>query len=295
MDIISKRKIFFILSIAIILVGLVTMAVNGLNLGIDFAGGTLIQIDLGKQIAVEEIREITDGQNLTANIVHAGEENHEVIIKTTEDLNNEQRKSLKAKFKEKYNLDEEAFMQSKQISPSIGDEIKRKALISVAIATAGMLLYITFRFQFAFGISAIIALVHDVLIALAVYAIFRIPVNTSFVAAILTIVGYSINDTIVVFDRIRENLRYVRKEGYENVINMSISQTIVRSINTSFTTLLAITSLYIFGVEAIKDFALPLIVGVLVGTYSSIFVASPVWFMLKTRGKNKNGSNPRKA
>lgn len=280
MDFMSKKKIFFTLSISIILIGMITAMVSGFNLGIDFTGGTLIQIDFGKEIPVEEVREITNQYDENASIIHAGENNREVIIKTTLDLEHNKRMEIFNQFKEQYNLEDDDFIQAQTFGPAIGDEIRKKALISVLIATLGMLLYITFRFEFKFGISAIIALAHDVFIALAVYSLLRIPLNSSFVAAILTIVGYSINDTIVVFDRIRENLKLMKKEKYEDIVNKSISQTITRSINTSFTTLLAIVTLYILGVEAIKDFALPLIVGVLAGTYSSIFVASPVWSIL---------------
>lgn len=280
-NIIKNKNIFFSISSLVIIIGLIMMMINGLNLGIDFTGGTLIQIDLGKKIPVSEVREITDTYDEKADIIHAGDNKQEVIIKSVVDLSHQERMDIFNKFKEKYNLETNQPMQSQKIGPAIGEEIRNKALIAILIATVGMLGYITFRFEFKFGISAIIALVHDVLIALAVYSIFRLPVNTSFVAAILTIVGYSINDTIVVFDRIRENLKTFKKTQYKELINTSISQTIVRSINTSFTTLLAITTLYILGVESIKDFALPLIVGVLVGTYSSIFIASPAWYMLK--------------
>ncbi len=286
MNFMSKRKIFFTMSIIIILIGIITTAVLGLNFGIDFTGGTLIQIDLGEKVSVKDIREITDEFDVNAEIIHAGDLKEQVIIKTTVDLNNAERLDIFNQFKEKYNLEDTALMQSEKFGAAIGSEIQTKALISVLIATIGMLLYITFRFEFKFGISAIIALVHDVLIALTVYAVLRIPVNSSFVAAILTIVGYSINDTIVVFDRIRENIKSMRKNNYEEIVNKSVSQTIVRSINTSFTTLLAIVTLYIFGVEAIKDFALPLIVGVIAGTYSSIFIASPVWFIFKSKFSN---------
>jgi len=159
-------------------------------------------------------------------------------------------------------------------------------LISVIIATIGMLIYITFRFQLSYGISAILALTHDVLFVLAIYAIFRIPLNSPFVAAMLTVVGYSINDTIVVFDRIRENMKHAKRNTYEEVADNSIKQTIRRSINTSLTTLLAITALYVFGVEAIKDFTLPLLTGIMVGTYSSIFIASPIWVLIKRKKGN---------
>lgn len=290
MNIIGKRNIFFIISLLIIAVGFVFLVSSGLNLGIDFTGGTSIHIDLNKQVSVSEIREITDEIDENADIIHAGEGNKEVIIKTSRSLDNEQRKVLLSKFKDKYNVSD-GDITSENFGPAIGKEIQQKAYISILIATICMLIYITYRFEFKFGIAAVIALVHDVLITLSVFTLFKIPVTSSFVAAILTIVGYSINDTIVVFDRIRENLKKMKKEPYEDIINKSISQTIIRSINTSFTTLLAITSLYIFGVEAIKDFALPLIVGVLAGTYSSIFIASPAWFMLKTSNKSHNKIN----
>jgi preprotein translocase subunit SecF len=292
LNIIGKRNIFFVISLIVIVSGILFAAISGLNYGIDFTGGTLIQIDLGKTIPVDEVREITNEFDTKASIIHAGENKEQIIIKSTLDLKNQERLEVFNKFKEKYNLKDEAFIQSQKFGPAIGKEIQRKALISVVIATLGMLAYITFRFEFKFGLSAIIALVHDVLVAITVYAFFKIPINGSFVAAILTIVGYSINDTIVVFDRIRENLKIMKKDKYEDIINTSISQTIVRSLNTSFTTLLAIVTLYIFGVEAIRDFALPLVVGIVVGTYSSIFIASPVWYLLKSRTSIKNNYNP---
>lgn len=295
LNIIKKFKIFSTISIVIIVLGLIFAATKGLNLGIDFTGGTLLQIEFGQKMTVEEIREIMDEIDTNASIVHAGENQTQIIIKSTIDMTNEERLNLFNKFKEKYNLNQEALINQRKFGPSMGDEIRNKAIISVIIATVGMLLYITYRFEFKFGIAAITALIHDVLIGLAVYSIFRIPVNSSFVAAMLTIVGYSINDTIVVFDRIRENIKLMRKETYENIVNKSISQTIIRSINTSVTTLLAITSLYIFGVEAIRDFALPLIVGVIAGTYSSIFIASPVWYLLTTRNGKVNYYNPNRS
>lgn len=148
-----------------------------------------------------------------------------------------------------------------------------------------MLIYVSFRFEFSYGIASIIALVHDVIILICAYAVFRVPVNSPFVAAVLTVVGYSINDTIVVFDRIRENMKHAKKNDYASIANQSISQTISRSINTSLTTLVAIISLYVIGVEAIKDFTLPLIVGMAAGTYSSIFIASPAWVLIKQKTK----------
>ncbi|MCT4661293.1 MAG: protein translocase subunit SecF [Tissierellales bacterium] len=289
MNIIKSRKIFFAISLAIILIGLVTMGVKGLNQGIDFTGGTLVQIDFGKEVPVNELRMITDELDAKTDIIHAGDGNHEVIIKTTKDLDNKERLAFFEKFAAKYDLNEaDNLIQSQKFKPSIGDEIRQSAYISIFIATLCMLLYITVRFEFKFGVAAVVALVHDVLVALAVYAVLQIPITSSFVAAILTIVGYSINDTIVVFDRIRENRKYFKRNAQEELVNKSIAQTIVRSINTSATTLITILCLYIFGVEAIQDFALPLIVGVAVGTYSSIFIASPVWYMLTKKFKSKS-------
>ncbi|MDW7668575.1 MAG: protein translocase subunit SecF [Bacillota bacterium] len=291
-DVIKNKKISFGISALIIIIGIIMMIVSGLNFGIDFTGGTLIQIDLGKEVPVDEIREVMDTYDNNASVVHAGEGNHEVIIKTTKDYNNDQRIEIFNQYKEKYNLEDNDLINQQKFGAAIGEETRKRALLSVAIATVGMLIYITYRFEFNFGLAAITALIHDVLIGLSVYSILRIPVNSSFIAAMLIIVGYSINDTIVVFDRIRENIKKTRKQPFDEIINKSIKQTIRRSIYTSATTLIAVTLLYILGVEAIKDFALPLIIGVLAGTYSSLFIASPVWYLLKTRKSKVNLYNP---
>jgi preprotein translocase SecF subunit len=282
MKISENYKIWFGVSILIMILGLVMTLTSGINLGIDFTGGTMMQFNIGKDFTVQEIREITSKFNLDADILHVGDEKQEVLIKTKKDLSNEERMEIFSAFQEKYDLIDTDFRQTQQFGPSIGDEIRNKALISILIASIGMLLYITFRFEFRFGVAAITALIHDVLIVLSVYAIFKVPINSSFIAAILTIVGYSINDTIVVFDRLRENVKYMKKESYFQVADKSIKQTLTRSINTSLTTLLVIGSLYVLGVESIKEFALPLLAGVLTGTYSSIFIASPVWALWRT-------------
>ncbi len=285
MDVIKNRKIFSIISLVIIIIGIIMFAVKGLNEGIDFSGGTLIQIRIGKFITVEEVREIMNEYDKDASILHAGVDKDEIIIKSTLDLSNEDITDIINSFVNKYELDknEKDNFQSKKFGATMGKEIKQKALLSTGIAMLLMLAYITWRFEFDFGVAAIIALLHDMLIMLAVYSIFRIPVNSSFIAAILTILGYSINDTIVIFDRVRENLKLYPKETAEDLINKSIKQSITRTINTSLTTLVAVLIIYFLGVEDIKVLALPLIVGIIAGTYSSLFIACPIWFEFKNR------------
>lgn len=281
MDIIKYNKFFMVFSLIIIVFGLIMLGVNGFNEGIDFRGGTLIQIKIEKFVPVEEIREIMDLYDKNASILHAGINKDEVIIKSTFDFSNEEITNIINLFINKYNLEKDNF-QSKKFGATMGTEIKRKALISTAIATALMLIYISWRFELTFGIAAIIALIHDILIMVSVYAILRIPVNSSFIVAILTILGYSINDTIVIYDRIRENLKLYPKEKLENIINNSIKQSSARTINTSLTTLGAVVVIYLLGVEDIKVLALPLIIGIISGTYSSLFIASPFWYYLKS-------------
>ncbi|MGB3367321.1 MAG: protein translocase subunit SecF [Acidaminobacteraceae bacterium] len=289
MNIAGKYKMWFTISLVIFLIGAGVIFTKGFNLGIDFTGGTMMQIEIGNTISVEEAKEVIAEFNLNPEILHAGVEKTEIIIKTKESLNNAERMTVMNKVIETYNLDSKtAIRAADQFGPTIGSEIRNKAMISILVAAISMLVYITFRFEFVFGISAIIALLHDVLFLLTIYAVFRIPVNSSFIAAVLTIVGYSINDTIVVFDRVRENVKVTKVKSYFDVADLSLKQTIIRSINTSLTTALVIGSLYFLGVEAIKEFAMPLLAGILVGTYSSIFIASPVWALIKTNLKVKN-------
>ncbi len=274
MNIIKNRKMYWIISSAIIIIGLAMFFINGLNYGIEFSGGTLIQIDMGKFVSVDEVKEIMDDYDTNASIVHAGNDREGIMIKSTEDFENERVTEIQNIFVEKYGLDKNNF-QSEKVGPTMGDEIRNRALLSTLVATVLMLAYISWRFELRFGISAILALLHDILIMLSVYSIFRIPVNNAFVAAILTVVGYSINDTIVIFDRIREEIKLYPRQAIENTIDSSIKKSMVRTINTSLTTFLAVLIIYLLGVEDIRVLALPLMIGVISGTYSSIFIASP--------------------
>jgi preprotein translocase SecF subunit len=288
MKIVEKYKIWFGASLLIMLVGLVVILTQGLNYGIDFTGGTMLQVELGKTVSVSEIENVLKPFDLKPDILHVGEEKTEVMIKTTKALETSKRDEVFAALANEYKLKPEAFISSEQFGPAVGEELQRNAFFAILIASAGMLIYITLRFQFVYGASAIIALLHDILILISVYAIFRIPVNSPFIAAILTVVGYSINDTIVVFDRIRETIKGKKKESYADIANTSIKSTLARSINTSFTTVIVISGLYVFGVESVKTFALPLIVGISVGTFSSIFIASPIWALVMDHQAKKD-------
>jgi len=280
MNIIKNRKMFYIISLVIIAAGLVMFFVNGLNYGIDFTGGTMIQLDLGKFVSVEDAREIMDEYDDNSSIIHAGANREEIIIRSSLDLSNAETTAIVGSFVETHGMDSNNF-QTQKFGPFMGKEIRDRAVVSILIAGAAMLLYISFRFQFKFGVAAIVALIHDILVTLAIYSIFRLPVNSSFIAAMLTIVGYSINDTIVVFDRIREQVKLNQRETLDTIINGSIKLSLRRTINTTLTTIIAVGSLYILGVEDVKVLALPLLFGMLAGTYSSIFIASPIWYTLK--------------
>jgi preprotein translocase SecF subunit len=284
-DFMKYKNTWFGISIAILILGLLySFIVGGLNYGIDFTGGTSITAEIGKAFTVEEIRAISDKFDKEAIVTYGGANRELALIKTKVFLSQDQQKAVFADFKEKFGI-EQTNVQFESIGPVIGDELKKQAVTALLFSMLGILLYISLRFEWKFGLAAVLALAHDVGMMLVVYVVLQIPVNVSFIAAILTIVGYSINDTIVVFDRMRENLKSHKKMDDSDLVNMSTSSTIARSINTSFTTLLTILALYIFGVPAIRDFALPLMVGIVSGTYSSIFIASPLWVVIRKRFK----------
>ena len=286
-QVVEKSKIWFAFSLILIAISIGSLFINGLNFGIDFIGGTIVTIELNTPFETSDAKALIEEFDSSADVTYAGEAKTQVIISTKKDLSTEERQALFSKFQEKYNLADTDLLSIDTVSPSIGEEMANSAMIAAVVAVLLMLVYITFRFEFMFGLAAIIALVHDLIIVLGVYSIFQIQVNSPLIAALLTILGYSINDTIVVFDRIRENRPKFGKYDFASLVDTSVTQTLRRSINTSFTTLLAISALYIFGVPAVQDFALPLIVGIICGTYSSIFVASALWCKLKEFQANK--------
>ncbi|MEO1814197.1 MAG: protein translocase subunit SecF [Acetobacterium sp.] len=280
-QVVEKSKIWFAVSLILIAISIGSLFINGLNFGIDFIGGTIVTIELNSPFETSDAKALIEEYDSSADVTYAGEAKTQVIISTKKDLSTEERQALFAKFQEKYNLEDTDLLSIDTVSPSIGAEMANSAMIAAVVAVLLMLVYITFRFEFMFGLAAIIALVHDLIIVLGVYSIFQIQVNSPLIAALLTILGYSINDTIVVFDRIRENRPKFGKYDFASLVDTSVTQTLRRSINTSFTTLLAIGALYAFGVPAVQDFALPLMVGIVSGTYSSIFIASTLWCKIK--------------
>ncbi len=286
-DFIQKKKLWFSVSAVIILAGLVVFMIQGFNYGIDFSGGTMLQIKVGSDVDTKMVKEAISEFDLNPAITFEGKEMDEVVIQTKKSLDNSERVKIFSKMKNEFKLKDEDFLMSEQFGAVIGSEMQVKAIKAIALASLGMLIYIAVRFEILFAVSAIVALLHDVLILLSIYAIFRIPLSSAFVAAVLTVVGYSINDTIVIFDRIRNEAKYSKTANPAKIANYSLNHTLIRSINTSATTLLVLISLLIFAVPSIKMLALPLMAGVLAGTYSSIFIASPIWVMFRNMSAKK--------
>ncbi len=287
LKIIEKTKIWFAISIIIIAIGVGFIATKGLNYGIDFKGGTLITLDMNKEFNKADVNTIIDKYAKDKYSTKLADEGKEIQIIVQEGvLNEEKTNALIDEIKEKYSLEDSALIGKESIGATVGNELKKKALLALGVASIAMLIYITARFEFSYAAASIIALLHDVLITLSFYAIFGIQANSPFIAAILTIVGYSINDTIVIFDRIRENVKRNRRMDQLEVANMSITETMTRSINTSLTTLITIVAVYVL-VPSIREFSLPLIVGIACGAYSSIFIASPLWVIIKNAKQKK--------
>lgn len=278
--IIKNRKIFYIISAVLIVVGLGVGAVRGFNFGMDFTGGSMIQIDMEKEVTVEEVKELTQANGIKADVLHAGEGNKEIIIRTQQALQSEERDKLYQDIFTKFSLDNSNILQTEVFGPSVGDILRKNAIRATLLAAAGILIYIAIRFEWRFGVAAVIALFHDVLLMIAFYGLFNIPINTPFIASMLIIFGYSVSDTVVIFDRIRENRRLTPKARPVELIDTSINQTVIRSLATSLTTLLAILALFIMGASSIKEFTMPLLIGIIAGAASSIFIASPLWYEL---------------
>ncbi|MEW6524054.1 MAG: protein translocase subunit SecF [Bacillota bacterium] len=293
LDFVGRRKTWFTISLVVIALGLVFLALpgKGLRLGIDFTGGLYLDLGFpqGDAPSIGEVRDVLAGQNLQTSVVQRSVTGDSIIIRTPP-MSNQERDVLLASLREQ--LPDFNLLQMEEVQPVIGRELTQRALLALLLASIGMVLYITIRFEFKFAICAIVALLHDALVSVGILSMLGTEVNSPFVAALLTIVGYSVNDTIVVFDRIRENAREREREPLPVVVNDSIRQTFSRSVNTSVTTLLAIGTILIFGGRTTRDFALALALGVMAGTYSSIFIASPLWTAWKLRDQRSQKSKP---
>lgn len=281
------KFILFAVSAGLFLIGGIFAVMHGgFNLGMDFTGGAQIWADMGKSYSIQDVKTVMDKYDNAATITTAGDTKQEVIVKTSHLFTNEERSQVQASFKEKFGV-EPSSMQFDTIGAVVGAELRNQALLALALAMLGIMLYVSFRFEWRFGLAGILALFHDLLMMFTVYWVLDIPVNSSFIAAVLTIVGYSINDTIVIFDRMRENMKLQRKWEPESLADDAINATLARSINTVMTVLICVAALYFLGVPSIKEFALPLLVGIASGCYSSIFIASPIWVLLKGTKKKK--------
>lgn len=287
MNIVGLRKWWYTLSLALIIPGIIAMAINfrdfgaPLKLGIDFTGGTMLSMQFDKTPDQAQVRKITDSMRLGTATIQASPGN--VLLVKVRALNEVERNKLLSNIKSR--VGNFKLISEQKVGPVIGKELAQNAVFALVIASVLIVLYVTLRFEIRFAIAAIIALLHDVLVIMGVFAIFRFEVDSSFVAAVLTIVGYSINDTIVIFDRIRENLAKTKKgETIEELVNKSVMQVIVRSINTLLTVIFVLVALLAFGGETLRYFVLALLIGVISGGYSSIFNASQLWVDFKKMG-----------
>jgi len=284
--IIQKRKLWFIISGILLMPGIAALFIWGLNLGIDFKGGTLLQVEFTEERpASQDIYEALSSQDLGNIVIQpVGEKEMNIRLKH---IDNNTRQQIIVNLNENFSGVEEKSFES--IGPTIGQELKEKAIIAIIVVLVFIIIYISFAFRkitsgpvksWVYGLGAIIALVHDILIVTGIFAILghylNIEINILFVTALLTVLGFSVHDTIVVYDRVRERLKLSANKTFEEVVNESVNQTLIRSVNTSLTTLFVLVALYLFGGQSIQYFVLALIIGIISGTYSSIFIASPI-------------------
>lgn len=282
-QIIPKSKLFFSISLIVILIAVFGIILNiltiktPLNYGLDFSGGTIFDLKFEKTPLVSETRDILKDFGYGNSVIQVSQEGRLIIRINEITINNEQRELIFAKLEEKYGKLDRENIRISSIGPTISNELKRSGIIALLVGLSFIFIYITIRFQFRFAVVTILALIHDTIITIGLLALLRQQVNSPFIGALLAIIAYSVQDSVVVLDRVRENLKvYKNKMKYDEIINKSITQSFTRSINTSFTTLLAILSILIFGGSTLRDFSLTLLIGIAAGTYSSIFIAAPL-------------------
>ncbi|UTE76460.1 protein translocase subunit SecDF [Rossellomorea sp. KS-H15a] len=290
-DFAAQRKKFFTLSAVLITAGIIILAIFRLNLGIDFVSGSRMEILADQSLKTEQVQdELKEIKLPSDDVVISGDQNNIAVVRYTDDLNKDDIAKLKDHFNKLYGAEPSI----STVSPVIGKELAQNAMIAVAIASVGIIIYVTFRFEWRMALGAILALLHDAFFIIAFFSLTRLEVDITFIAAVLTIVGYSINDTIVTFDRLRENLHKKRRlktdKDIEEVVNQSIRQTMGRSVNTVLTVVFTVIALMIFGSESIRNFSIALLVGLISGTYSSVFIASQVWLVMKKKELKKKGT-----
>ena len=280
-DFVGKIKYALIFSWTLIIVGVISMIAKGGPLyGIDFKGGTLFQIKFAKQVQAGEVRnalkDVGEGGGSVQNVGAASDNEFLINFDTTTGDLEAFSDTVREQFVKKFGKDSFEIRRAEIVGPKVGKDLREKALLAVGLSCIGMLIYIWFRFEFRFGLGAIVGLIHDVLITMGILSLTNTPIDLPVVAALLTIVGYSVNDTIVVCDRIRENMPKMTKQKLSDIINISVNQTLSRTILTGGSAIMAIIALYVFGGVVIHDFAFAMLIGTLIGTYSSIYVACPV-------------------
>ncbi|MEC0344843.1 protein translocase subunit SecDF [Peribacillus frigoritolerans] len=292
-DFVKHRKVFYGISIGVTIIGVIFLLVFRLNLGIDFTSGTRIEIAskdvLTTQQVNDEMEKVGIDEDDIKDVRLAGQDNKNAVVRTVGVLDKQEIAELKDHFKKNHGAEPNV----STVSPTVGKELAKNAMFALAIASIGIILYVSIRFEWRMAVPAVVALIHDAFFIITIFSLLRLEVDITFIAAVLTIVGYSINDTIVTFDRIRENLRFSRKiktvEELENIVNVSIRQTLTRSINTVLTVLITVIALMIFGSEAIRNFSIALFIGLICGVYSSLLIASQFWLDLKIRELKKKG------
>ena len=277
---IGKRKPAIILSAFLILVSISSFLIQGLNWGIDFSSGYVVQLKFNNKISITDIRNTFEANDINDAVMQSFGSNKEVLIKLKEDSNFNKESINNFLIKSFSNENPFKIIKLEFVGSQIGEELRDKGEWAMLVALLSILVYIGFRFEFIYGIGAIIALIHDVIITLGFFSIFQIEFNLSVLSAALAVIGYSLNDTIVVYDRIRENTRVVKTDRYDNLLNNSVNQTLSRTVITSLTTMFVLVSLYLLGGAAVELFALAMMIGILVGTYSSIFIASTSLLLL---------------
>ncbi|MBN1621184.1 MAG: protein translocase subunit SecF [Endomicrobiales bacterium] len=292
-DFIGQRRLFFIVSVVVILSGAISLLVKGgPNLGIDFKGGILLQLAFEKQMNMDDLRSTLNESDIIGYELQSSDNNSVIIRIKKADFNAEgfARKVVKT-LSEKYPDNKVEIERSEYVGPAIGHHLVKQAFFAIIFSLLGIIVYVAFRFHSGlWGIAGVLALAHDVFIVIGIFSIFNKEITLTVIAAILTLAGYSINDTIVIFDRIRENLRMLAKSDLPTVINSSINQTLSRTVITSLTSFLVVLALFLFGGEVIHDFAFALVIGIIVGTYSSIYIASPLvyeWELYRKRREKR--------